>query len=255
LDLKVAEVVISSMPPLSIMGHPFLVAIIAGITGAFISLIGVIGVHKDSKKMWRSEIFVKKMQAELVSFFDMLSASIKEDYENCNLSKLLNNEFDYESINFKTFFENKLNSSRELEDKFIFIQPVLKKCLKLNEVELIKLFELINTSTLIYKYIWDLIDATNQNYGPSIDDFFDIDYDELLQEQSIIGLLNNQKQEIRNKFKLHCYSAKVKLIEDGKDYGDELKNDILFYRAYLSQIREELNSFKKNISEFMWKEL
>lgn len=152
MDSKIAEVVINSMPAVKVIGHPFWIAIIGGITGAFISLIGVIGVHKDSKRMWRNEIFIKKMQTELVEFYDKLSLHIGNEYDMMIISEILNNEFDYSSLksNIDDYFKEKLELSKKLETQFAFIQPVLEKCLKIKQEDLFMQLHLIGVSTIIY---------------------------------------------------------------------------------------------------------
>lgn len=88
-----------------------------------------------------------------------------------------------------------------------------------------------------------------------MDDFFDVDYDEYNNSESICGLTNTSLQELRAKFENYCSVYKITLSNDLTKIVNGSLNKIVYYRAFSSQIREGLFSLKKTISEYMWKEL
>ena len=220
-----------------------------GIIGGLISL----RIHADSKKMWRNEIFVKKMQEKLVNFYYSLYENIKNDYDSSLLSSLLNNEFDFNSIAFPSFFIDRLKKAQELDEQFIFIQPYLKKCLKIKEKELQKIFMYLGTSTLIYKFfvsIQELVEV-----GPDMDDFFNINYIEELNDRQLIDMLPATHDDLQKKFKIHLSAVNITLSKENQKNIKSLDEDKYYYRTYLAQIRENLFKFSKLISNYMWKEL
>lgn len=229
--------------------YSLLISIGGRLIGGFISW----RIHADSKKMWRHEIFVKKMQEKLVNFHHCLYINIRDDYDSSTLSSLLNNEFDFNSIKFTTFFKDKLIAAQKLEEQFIFIQPYLKKCLKIKEKELSKLFIYLNISSLIYGYFDSIQESLS--LGPSIDDYFEMYYDEELRNEEIDKMLLSTQTELQEKFKLHLNTAKIILSKEKQKSLETMKEDVFYYRIYLAQIREDLFKLNKLIGDYMQKEL
>lgn len=196
---------------------------------------------------------MKKMQEKLVNFYYSLYENLKNDYDSSLLSSLLNNEFDFNSISFPLFFKDKLKKAQELEEQFIFIQPYLKKCLKLEEKELQKIFMYLSTSTLIYKFfvsIQKLIEV-----GPDMDDFFNVNYIEDLNDRQLIDMLPATQNDLQKKFKIHLSAVNISLSKENQMKIKSLDGDEYYYRIYLAQIRENLFKFSKLISNYMWQEL
>lgn len=228
-----------------------LISLIGGLIGGFISIC----IHSDSKKMWKNDIFVKIMQEKLFIFHNLLYQNIKNDYDSSILSSLLNNEFDFNSIEFTTFFKEKLDFLQELEEQFIFIQPYLKKCLKINEKKLLELFINLSTSSLIYKYFVSIQEVLSLPIGPCLDDYFNINYNEELHSEEIDNMLSSTQKELQEKFKLHINTANIVLSKENEKSLKALKGDVFYNRIYLAQIRENLFNLKNIISDYMSKEL
>ena len=228
-----------------------LISIGGGLIGGFISW----RIHTDSKKMWRNEIFVKTMQEKLVNFNYSLYETIKNDYDSSTLCSLLNNEFDFNSIKFTTFFKNKFKIAKELEEQFIFLQPYLKKCLKIKENELLKLSMYLNITSLIYGYFVSIQEVLSLPVGPDLDDYFNMGYNKEANDLEIDNMLPSTQKELQEKFKFHLNVANIVLSKDNKNALKTLESEDSFYRVYLVQIRENLFKFNKLISNYMWKEL
>lgn len=235
--------------------YSILLSMLSGLAGVLIGSIISWRIHIDSKKMWRNEIFVKNMQEKLVKFHYCLYENIKNDYDSSILSSLLNNEFNFNSIEFTTFFKDKLKFSKELEEQFIFIQPYLKKCLKIKEKELLKLFIYLNTTSLIYGYFVSIQELLSLPTGPDMVDYFAMSYNQELKNEEIDNMLSSTQKELQEKFKLHLNTAGIKLSSENQKALEILKEDDFYYRIYLTQIRENLFKLNKTIADYMWREL
>ena len=235
--------------------YSILMSMISGLAGVLIGSIITWCIHIDSKKMWRNEIFVKNMQEKLVKFHFCLYENIKNDYDSSLLSSLLDNEFDFNSIEFATFFKDKLKLAKELEEQFIFIWPYLKKCLRIRKQELLKLFIYLNTSSLIYGFFVSIQETLSLRIGPDIDDYFKINYNQELNKKEIENMSLSTQTELQEKFKLHINTGKIILSKENQKTLETLKEDVFHYRIYLSEIREKLYKLNKIISDYMQKEL
>lgn len=235
--------------------YSILISILSGLVGVLIGSIISWRIHIDSKKMWRNEIFVKNMQEKLIKFYYCLNENIKNDYDSSILSSLLNNEFDFDSIEITTFFKDKLKLAKGLEEQFIFIQPYLKKCLKIKEKELLKLFICLKTTSLIYGYFVTIQELLSLPIGPNIVDYFEMSYNQELEYEEIDNMLLSTQNELQKKFKMHLNTAKIKLSNENKKSLESLKEDVFYYRIYLAQIRENLFNLNELIGNYMWKEL
>lgn len=235
--------------------YSMLLSMLSGLVGVLIGGIISWRIHIDSKKMWRNEIFVKNMQEKLVKFHYCLYENIKNEYDSSILNSLLNNEFDFNSIDFISFFNDKLKFSKELEEQFIFIKPYLKKCLKIKEKELSKFSIYLSTTSLIYGFFVSIQETMSLSIGPDIDDYFKVGYNQILNKHEIDNMLPSTQKELQEKFKLHFSKAKINLLDENQKSLKTLKEDDFFYSNDLAQIKANLLNLNKLIADYIQKEI
>ena len=144
---------------------------------------------------------------------------------------------------------------KTMQEQFIFLQPYLKKCLKIKENELLKLSMYLNITSLIYGYFVSIQEVLSLPVGPDLDDYFNMGYNKEANDLEIDNMLPSTQKELQEKFKFHLNVANIVLSKENKNALKTLESEDSFYRVYLVQIRENLFKFNKLISNYMWKEL